>query len=493
MHRGTQSQPLSEWVSTSRAHSSASQSRAAGAGAAEHSPAAEPGAPGRGRCSQAPTSAPHGGSGARPRSRTCCPRRAAQPGAAAPAETPAPLPPRETERGWAARTARGREVTHRASSAQRSPPQPRRLRPPRLKGSKLRAAALGERVLPGRAGPVLPPPPPAAGSGAAQVTAALRHSGGSPGRGAGRTAAYGSGAGAGRGGAPGRGVPAARLIGCAEPGAVGSAGGAGGEEGPSGALLARDCPRTCPRLPSTAAVPEEQTPGGSVTKSPSGAPALPTLSHRPTPASSALFRCTGTLPVREPTAPALLLAGRDHRAAGAPRGVARRGSHRPGSSRRGPRRPLRPPRCPAPVPRPARPTADDGAGLPLRSRRGGRWGSHGGGPGAGEVRDERQRGERSRERAASAGLLRCSGPGSAGLGLLRPDRAAERAPSCAGLSPLSPTSPCCACAVMVRGLELLLPCLPHWTSAACWCRLESRLEGLGWFTPYFKLILLCTR
>lgn len=348
MHRGTQSQPLSEWVSTSRAHSSASQSRAAGAGAAEHSPAAEPGAPGRGRCSQAPTSAPHGGSGARPRSRTCCPRRAAQPGAAAPAETPAPLPPRETERGWAARTARGREVTHRASSAQRSPPQPRRLRPPRLKGSKLRAAALGERVLPGRAGPVLPPPPPAAGSGAAQVTAALRHSGGSPGRGAGRTAAYGSGAGAGRGGAPGRGVPAARLIGCAEPGAVGSAGGAGGEEGPSGALLARDCPRTCPRLPSTAAVPEEQTPGGSVTKSPSGAAALPTLSHRPTPASPALFRCTGTLPVREPTAPALLLAGRDHRAAGAPRGVARRGSHRPGSSRRGPRRPLRPPRCPAP-------------------------------------------------------------------------------------------------------------------------------------------------
>lgn len=35
-------------------------------------------------------------------------------------------------------------------------------------------------------------------------------------------------------------------------------------------------------------MPEEQTPGGSVTKSPSGAPALPTLSHRPAPASLAL-------------------------------------------------------------------------------------------------------------------------------------------------------------------------------------------------------------
>lgn len=194
-----------------------------------------------------------------------------------------------------------------------------------------------------------------------------------------------------------------------------------------------------------------------MTKSPSGAPALPTLSHRPTPASPALFRCTGTLPVREPTAPALLLAGARPPCRRCPAGC--------GEARLAPPRLLPPGSSPAPTPapvlRPARPTADDGAGLPLRSRSGGRWGSHGGGPGAGEVRDERQRGERSRERAASAGLLRCSGPGSAGLGLLRPDRAAERAPSCAGLSPLSPASPCCACAVMVRGLELLLPCLPH--------------------------------
>lgn len=88
MYRGTQNQALSEWVSSTRAHSSASQRRAARAGAAELSPADEPGAPGRGRCSQAPTSAPHGGSGARPLSRTCCLRRAAQPGPAAPAGTP---------------------------------------------------------------------------------------------------------------------------------------------------------------------------------------------------------------------------------------------------------------------------------------------------------------------------------------------------------------------------------------------------------------------
>lgn len=101
MYRGTQNQALSEWVFSTRAHSSASQRRAAGAGVADLSPAAEPEAPGRGRCSQAPTSAPHGGSGARPLSHTCCLRREAQPGPAPPAPRgpPAPPPLREAERG----------------------------------------------------------------------------------------------------------------------------------------------------------------------------------------------------------------------------------------------------------------------------------------------------------------------------------------------------------------------------------------------------------
>lgn len=165
--------------------------------------------------------------GPQPLSRTCCPCGGAahpgvrsRPGPAAPAGSPpAPLPPprpRGARGGRGARPPRcpagplppqpaegrlsppaprrGREVTHRrrlraALSSAAAAPLSRAgdARPPRLAGDKLRAALGGTRLR--RAGPVLPPPPPASGSGAAQVTAALRHSGSSPGRGAGRRGA----------------------------------------------------------------------------------------------------------------------------------------------------------------------------------------------------------------------------------------------------------------------------------------------------------------
>lgn len=251
--------------------------------------------------------------------------------------------------------------------------------------------------------------------------------------------------------------------------------------------------------PSPAAVPEEQTPGGSVTKSPNGAPTLPTLSHHPAPPSPALSEVHRgpACPHGEPTAPALLLAGAQPPMLQVPGGVWR------GPARTAPAPPAGvlagPYARPAAPPLP--PTAGGGARLRLRSRSGGRWGSHGGGPGAGEVRGERHRGERPRERAAWAGPLRRSGPGCASRAA-RPGQRWAGAGGGRGAAPPGPSAPRCCTGLELRravprepllrvcgqgaprgerGLELLLPCLPHWTLGACWCGFGTRLEGFGWF------------
>lgn len=241
-----------------------------------------------------------------------------------------------------------------------------------------------------------------------------------------------------------------------------------------------------PACPSPAAVPEEQTLGGSVTKIPQRPSRLPHTQSPPRAASPALSEVHGgPARIRSPPPPLSLGGGRDHRGCRCPAGCggARLAPPRllpPGSS---------PSPTPAPLPRPARRTAGDGGGLRLRSRSGGRWPSHGGGPGAGEVRDGRQREERPRERAACAGPLRRSGPGSAarpgqrwagagGPGAASPGPAAPRcetSPSSAGLCPLCPHSPSRGAPRGERGLQLLLPCLPHRTWGACRWRLETRL------------------
>lgn len=372
----------------------------------------------------APTGRPNPASAAGP----APPHPRGDPGAAAAQETvgeevgvrlppcPAALPPPPAE-GRQSRPAprRGREVTHRRRlRAALSSAEP--AVPARSTEGKLWAALGGARLR--RAGPVLPPPPPAPGSGAAQVTAALRHSGGSPGRGAGRRGAP-QPIGAGRGGprrSLGPGCP--RHSPDRSPPRRG-AGGAGPEEGPAG-----DLPRAAPgpALPGQLSPPARAlrrcrgtSSGGSAidcrwqlhSRLPVLLPSAPPLSHgrasgdRPTPTSPRAGPAALPPPVRRfavgpadmqrggqeptgPVSPPLSPRGRPGAAAGAQRGVA--------AALRAPPR-LLPAGvlavlCACPAPPQAGLAAGHGGGLRLRSRaaRGDSGRRHGGGPGAGEVR-----------------------------------------------------------------------------------------------------------